>query len=97
MSLDKVTVVVSACCNLHNMCIDDFFDERPEIDPGCLNMLRGKLPECHLHSNSQDEDYNDWKKKQKKRKSRLRDELRYEIQKYKLNRPVTSENGNNAR
>ena len=68
MSLEKVPTIVQACCKLHNMCIDDFHDARPEpeaeveVDPECVHALRGTLPECHLQSNYQDEEFLTWKK-----------------------------------
>ena len=89
MSLEKVPIIVQACCKLHNMCIDDFHDARPEaeVDPECVHALRGTLPECHLQSNCQDEEFLTWKKNQKKRKSQLRDVLRYELKQHNLKRP----------
>jgi hypothetical protein len=92
LRLDKVGVVVQACCNLHNMCLLDMGMREPALDEECLRMLGSTLPEVHLQGDCHTGDPQ--VRARARNPSIRRDLLTAALVRHGLRRPSYSTNGN---
>ena len=98
MSLDKVPVLVQACCKLHNMCVDDLGSQPPQIDDQQLRDLGFRLPPvelqgyCHTNKHVAMSNY----KHNGTCRSMWRELLREELKSRGMVRPDYSTHGNNS-